>query len=425
MNRRGTSSDLRTELEFSTTSARLLFIAVPYTVLLLSAAFTLADPHERAGQHLAGTLGLVVLAAAWLSWAALRRPSWPAQRVEIVIYYSGLLVVIGALLAWSPMFAGFVLVGYAYALALLPAHLLMFGVGATAAVSALVPHLSDDAATSPYTLAASLTIPILIGGWFVSVLNARRNRTIMELERANTLLADAMRENAHLHSQLLVQAREAGVSDERQRMAHEIHDTLAQGLAGILAQLEAGEREPDVPEPLRRRVATARGLARQTLTEARRSVQALRPDGLVDVRLPQALAKLTHEWSESSGVPAAFEVEGDPGELSSEVEVTLYRVAQEALANVVKHAHATRAGVMLTYLDDVVLLDVRDDGQGFGGPGEVVDRGDGSHFGLRAMRQRVERVGGELQIETAEGVGTTINASIPAAYTQTEESHRD
>ena len=413
----GASTALGAVPRFGAGRAGILLTALLYAALLLSAAFALADPHERAGRRPLVTLGLVALAAAWLSWAVVRRPVWPAQRAEIGVYFLGLLALIGVLLTRHPAFAGFVLAGYAHALALLPVQLLVFGVGATAAVAAFAPQLSaQDTEITPYTLAASLTIPLLIAGWFLSVLNNRRNRTIAELEQANTLLAEAMRENAGLHSQLLTQAREAGVSDERQRMAHEIHDTLAQGLAGILAQLEATEREPDVPEPLRRRVTTARVLARQTLTEARRSVQALRPDGLAGIRLPQALTNLARTWSESSGIPAAVEVEGDPGELSSEVEVTLYRVAQESLANVARHAGASRAGVMLTYLGDVVLLDVRDDGCGFAGPDRVVDRGDGSRFGLRAMRQRVERAGGELHIETTEGAGTTVNVTIPTVH---------
>jgi signal transduction histidine kinase len=245
--------------------------------------------------------------------------------------------------------------------------------------------------------------------------STQRQTMIDELAEANRRLEETMAENTGLHAQLLSQAREAGVLEERQRMAREIHDTLAQGITGIVTQLEA-VRQAGPGSAWERRIDTASQLARDSLSEARRSVQALRPEALAtNPRLPEALAEVAGQWSAVNGVPAAVTTTGDPVGLHAEIEVTLLRVAQEALANVAKHAAASRVGITLSYMADVVTLDVRDDGAGFRPadperPGTV--RGGG--FGLTAMRQRVRRVAGTLAIESEPGTGTAVSASVPA-----------
>jgi signal transduction histidine kinase len=236
----------------------------------------------------------------------------------------------------------------------------------------------------------------------------KRKQVVTDLEAA-------LMENAGLHAQLVVQAREAGVLDERQRLAGEIHDTLAQGLAGIITQLEAAEQLRNDPDESQRHVEQARKLARESLTEARRSVQALRPGQLEGTHLPEAVAQLAKDWSRASGVAVRIETTGDAVPLSPEIEVTLFRVAQEALTNVAKHAHANRVGLTLSYLEDVVLLDVRDDGAGFKvGSEDTVEAGENGHrYGLSAMRQRLRRVSGSLEVESRPGGGTAISASVP------------
>ena len=198
--------------------------------------------------------------------------------------------------------------------------------------------------------------------------NQARKGMIAELAEANQRLEEMMAENTGLQAQLLIQAREAGAGDERQRMAREIHDTLAQGLTGIITQLEAAQQTGNDAER-ERRIGNAKRLARDSLAEARRSVQALRPQALENSRLPEALADEVARWSVTSGVAGEVETTGEARALHPEVEVTLLRVAQEALANVAKHAGASRAGVTLSYMEDVVSLDVRDDGAGFVPPG--------------------------------------------------------
>jgi signal transduction histidine kinase len=251
---------------------------------------------------------------------------------------------------------------------------------------------------------------LAIGGG--GLLGERLSEQSEQRRLAVARLEAALEENAGLHAQLLAQAREAGVLDERQRMAAEIHDTIAQGLTGIVTQLEAAEQAHDRPEAWQRHVRNAIGLARESLSEARRSVEGSRPEHLETARLPDALSEVARQWSELNGVPVDVITTGVVQPLHPEIEVALLRTAQEALANVAKHANASRAGLTLSFMGDVVTLDVRDDGVGFEVPAGSDVRGTG--FGLSAMRQRVNRVAGTLAIESEPGSGTAVSARVPA-----------
>lgn len=235
--------------------------------------------------------------------------------------------------------------------------------------------------------------------------------TIAELERTNTALQQALDENAALHAQLLVQAREAGVADERRRLAAEIHDTIAQGLTGIIAQLQVVTNTPD-RTLAREHIDRAMKLARHSLGEARRSVQNLAPVALENDGLPGALRKTVADWAERTGVRAEFTVTGASEQLHAELAATLLRIAQEALSNASRHARATRVGVTLTYLGDEVILDIRDDGQGFD-PLAVRERTGTGGFGLDGMRARAERIAGSLTLESERGHGTAVSARVP------------
>ncbi|MFE7276646.1 sensor histidine kinase [Streptomyces sp. NPDC057623] len=243
----------------------------------------------------------------------------------------------------------------------------------------------------------------------------RRSReravTIAELERTNTALQQALDENAALHSQLLVQAREAGVSDERRRLAAEIHDTLAQGLTGIIAQLQVVAGASDLPTA-RTHLDRASALARHSLGEARRSVHNLAPVALENDGLPQALKSTVAEWAERTGVRAEFTVTGTTEQLHDELSATLLRIAQEALSNAARHARANRVGVTLTFLGDEVILDIRDDGRGFA-PQALPERSHTGGFGLAGMRARAERMAGSLTVESEPGQGTALSARVP------------
>ncbi|MFF2510904.1 sensor histidine kinase [Streptomyces sp. NPDC058086] len=238
-----------------------------------------------------------------------------------------------------------------------------------------------------------------------------RTETITELERTNTALQQALDENAALHAQLVVQAREAGVADERRRLAAEIHDTIAQGLTGIIAQLQVVASAADLTTA-RTHLERASGLARHSLGEARRSVHNLAPVALADDGLPEALKKTVAEWAERTGIRAEFTVTGTAEQLHEEVAATLLRIVQEALSNAARHAHATRLGVTLSFLGDEVILDIRDDGQGFD-PLALPERTRAGGFGLDGMRARAERIAGTLTIEAEPGHGTAVSARVP------------
>jgi PAS domain S-box-containing protein len=201
--------------------------------------------------------------------------------------------------------------------------------------------------------------------------------------------------------------RRAAVVEERGRMAREIHDTLAQALAGIILHLEAADQAIDHrPDAVRERLAEARALARASLTEARRSVWAFRPQALEGNDLCGALHQLARQ-SAGRGARVEFVTTGTPAALAADTEDNLLRVAQEALANALRHARAGAIAVELDYTPDGVRLRVRDDGGGFALP-------DARGFGLVSMRERAQRVGGELTIASRVGAGTEVALVVPA-----------
>ncbi|MGB3681027.1 MAG: sensor histidine kinase, partial [Rubrobacteraceae bacterium] len=246
------------------------------------------------------------------------------------------------------------------------------------------------------TLAVSGVLALYIGA--IIDQSAERQRLIDELEATRRELAE--------------EERRAGMLEERGRLAREIHDTLAQGFISIVTHLETAEEElPPGSKPAQRHLDQARQTARENLVEARHLVAALRPEILEGSSLPEALERLANRWSETSGVSAKLTVTGDCERLSQELQVALLRVAQEALSNVRKHASASEATVTLSYAEDVVVLDVQDDGVGFD-PDAAADVAEGG-FGLQAMRERVEQFGGRLTVESAPGDGTTLAVQLP------------
>jgi signal transduction histidine kinase len=148
------------------------------------------------------------------------------------------------------------------------------------------------------------------------------------------------------------------------------------------------------------------------LTEARRFVWALRPESLERDPLPKAIRRVAERWSEEHHLTAYTHITGTLRSLSPEIEVTLLRAAQEALANVAKHARASEVTLTLSYMNDVVALDIQDNGLGFD-RSLVAPAPDGDNFGLVAMRQRVEQWGGTLTIESVPQEGTTLAIEIP------------
>ena len=237
----------------------------------------------------------------------------------------------------------------------------------------------------------------------------RQQRLIVELEETRQALATA--------------ERQAGIMDERQRLAREIHDTLAQGFSSIVMQLEGAEAAfPTEFRTLQSYLKQAQRTARENLAESRRLMWALQPAAFDHATLAEIVTHFAHSWSLESGIAINTIVTGTPQSLRPEIEVTLLRAAQETLANARKYARASQLVLTLSYMDDMVILDVQDNGVGFDPTclsASVVGQRAGG-FGLKALRTRIEQLGGTLSIESAPGEGTTIAMALPAV---SNESH--
>ena len=247
------------------------------------------------------------------------------------------------------------------------------------------------------------------------VVSSPRRRGFFDRNRVRSFLTVGAQVALALENlRLIEEARRSGVIGERKRLAREIHDTLIQGFASIVMNLEAAEGSlREVPGPALFHLDEARTTAREGLAEARRIVWALGPRALEDCPLPEALSRLVARWSEANRARAEVAVTGGAVPLPTEAEVTLPRAAQEALTNVSKHAGAGRTVLTLSYMGDRVTLDVTDDGVGFE-PGHTPGKdGVDGGFGLGAMRERVEGVGGTLLVESEPGAGTSLAVELP------------
>ncbi|MDF2051343.1 histidine kinase [Arthrobacter sp. Cr_A7] len=215
-------------------------------------------------------------------------------------------------------------------------------------------------------------------------------------------------EVSRAQGQLAASERRAGTIAERERVSREIHDTVTQGLASSLLLLEAAGRAwPSAAAQADLRQATT--LLRGNLSETRSLVHELASPGLDSSPLPEALLLAARQY-----VPEArLLVTGEPRPVSADVRHALLRVVQSAASNVRLHASASAATVTLGFLPEAVTLDIYDDGAGFD-PAAAAPPSDAGGYGLRAMRQRVEQLGGVFSVESAPGEGTIVAAQLPA-----------
>jgi PAS domain S-box-containing protein len=201
------------------------------------------------------------------------------------------------------------------------------------------------------------------------------------------------------------EARQTAVLEERTRMAREIHDTLAQAFTGILLQLGAAERVlADTPEQGEAHLRTIGDLAREGLAEARRSVQALRPQALEQGDLAGALARMVERLNTHPDTRITFRLDGAARPLPASVADHLLRMGQEAITNALRHAQASQIDVELTFGDAELTLRVTDDGRGFAG--DIAPRQ--GHFGLTGMQERAGLIGAQLSVESQPGCGTRV-----------------
>ncbi|WP_433211495.1 sensor histidine kinase [Microtetraspora malaysiensis] len=391
----------------------------PYVLLAVMAALTIAFKHNRPGS-LAVDLALCAAAALWSLLLFTLRPEWRARIGVMGVFLAGLILFGLVMVLRDPWFGFYTPALYVYAFWIIgwPRELYFIAGAAVVAGTAQSAGLDTGSWVGRVEYLAVLVVniaPMCLLAWMGEI-GARyyssREAALREAREANARLAAALAENTALQERLVEQARAAGVLDERARMAREIHDTLAQGLTGIVTQLQAAEHAADDPAAWRRHHAAATALARESLTEARRSVNELRPEPLETGRLADAITEVAAKWSARHSIPAQVTVTGETRTMRPDAEVALLRTAQEALANVAKHAGTvTRVGLTLSYMDQQVALDVRDDGRGFDPTAR--SGGDGG-FGLVAMRQRIAALSGTLQIESEVGGGTGISACLPA-----------
>jgi signal transduction histidine kinase len=214
---------------------------------------------------------------------------------------------------------------------------------------------------------------------------------------------------------LVQQARWASVLEERSRMARDVHDTLAQAFTGIVLNLEAAEEEAqDLSEEVRRRIGTARDVARQSLEEVRRSILALSSALPVQGDLANSIREFVARSSSSTKTRVEFSVQGTLRHLDSALEENLLRIAQQATDNALQHARASSVRIELAFDETMVQLTITDDGQGF----DVKKAGRGS--GLSGMRERAKEIGGKFELKSQPGKGTRVAVKIPRPPTASQ-----
>ena len=260
------------------------------------------------------------------------------------------------------------------------------------------------------SMAIALVFAIGLGLWIT---------TVSERSEVRAELLDQLRA---AQNELAASHHAAGVLAERERMAQEIHDTLAQGFTSVvmLAQTTSAELDRGRPDAARARVEQIERVARDNLAEARALVAAFGPAGLQDATLVEALARLADRFTAETGVrvdvpPSAAAAAAG---LGRDQEVVLLRAAQEALANVRRHAAATRVTLTLTRTGDEVRLEVTDDGRG-------IPDGTPDGHGLRGMRERARGGGGDLRVGPGPGAGTRVALTLPVAVRPDRDDDRE
>lgn len=368
---------------------RTILAVTPYLVLGMLVVYVLIADWGSWAQ-LVPVLALCVAYGLWVLVMRTLPFAWHDRPAAVAVFMTGAIALNLALVLHASAFGFLAIATFTFAYSIVGWPWELLAVASTAAVAGLAQSsgFGHDAAGVAGTVAVILLNIVVMCG------------TSFGLRLAETNLARVATE------------------DERARLAREIHDTLAQGFVGIITQLQAAE-ETDDEEERRRHTDAALALARDGLTEARRSVSALRPAVLDEAHLADALANVARSWSSRTGIPVHLTTSGTATAVTTESEVALLRTAQEALANVERHAAADHVRVTLRMDADRIRLDIRDDGCGF----DPVDRlerpgpaGSGATggFGLIAMRDRLAAAAGDLIVESRPGRGTLVRAEVPA-----------
>jgi signal transduction histidine kinase len=369
----------------------------PYAFPLAAVALALTIAVARHTDSLRTVLTMTGAAGLFTLWLPLwvgRRAKDPSGRNPLTIATAIVgSVLMGYLVALD---LGFAIV----ALTLMPQYfiLLPFPI---AVLCGVAPAIGSEYSHRLAVLADPTAFP-----WGLALL---RSIALLAIGVSFKLLALQIEERARLQASLASAERKAGVLEERQRLAREIHDTLAQGFASIIVHLERAEQINGLASsPAKGHLDLARSVAREGLEESRRMMAALRPEILEERALPDALGRVCQEWSRRTGIESNLSITGTPAPMHPEIELTILRGVQEGLTNVARHSGAHTTAVTLSYMEDLIVLDVQDDGKGF-----VPSSGGRSGFGLTGMRERAESLQGSLLVESVPGEGTTISLSLP------------
>ncbi len=339
---------------------------------------------------LTGTLALVY-AAGVLSWSVLGRLRQVWLTVVIVVWLA--LVVAAPSFAWCAVPLFFVCLQV-----LRPRTVVV--VVAVLTVATILAQLRIASGFDPSIVLAPIAVALMA------------TMTFLQLDRDRVELGDLVKDLLRARVELAQSQRLAGMVQERERLAREIHDVLAQGLSSMRMLLQAAQRSWDTDLELAKgHVSRAVDAAGDNLAEARRFVSGLGSPRLDSADLAATLEDLVEQVAFAAMHVVRFETSGTPYPLFPEVEASLLRIAQSALANVSDHAGASEAAVTLTYLADRVVLDVRDDGVGFD-PASARASGDRGH-GLRMIGERLAELGGEMVVESAQGEGTALAVTVP------------
>jgi len=247
-----------------------------------------------------------------------------------------------------------------------------------------------------------LILMIILGLLFIStVMGAFISSIIVQSTDRQRLIDDLTQSRANL----MRVEREAGRLTERQRLARDIHDTLAQHFTSIIMHLAAAKHSN--LGTVQTQVQQAEDTAREGLDEIRRIVRDMQPEQIEKASLVEAVEELAARWSAENSILVKMAVTGTPRSLTPSAETALLRISQEAMHNIIKHAQAQNVNITFSFMEDIFVMDIADDGLGF----DTSKSSDG--FGLKTMRDRAEELSGTLTIESERGTGTAIAVSIP------------
>lgn len=397
-----------------------LTLHIGFAVLLCVAVLRLltsgaGDPLRYVWVGIACVLAAVYLAGTVMGkWFAAGSIGFDPRRYGVLW-----LVLVTAL--WVLLLAGSADFAWlAFPLFFLHLHLLPRG------VALLSIALMTAAVIAAQWAASGLTVPhlaVVLGPLFGAAFSVVTCLAYIALYREAENQRRAADELRRTRAELAVSQHDAGVLAERERLAREIHDTLAQGLSSIVLVARAAEKSLAGGDAATaaERFALVQQTASENLAEARNFVRGLSSPHLQESSLVESLRRLCESTETSaaaggSGLRCRFELDGDPVEMPPAYRVALLRAAQSSLANVREHSNASNAVVTLSFLGTEVTLDIYDDGVGFDPAGLAADkkaRTDGSGFGITSLQERVTALKGSFELESAPGEGTVVAVRLP------------